>query len=373
MIWRRWLKKGDIKIFGNPVIPFGPEWFERFMAGTFRLRGDYVNDFRLIDYLVALLSTDESPALNGIMGNDEKLKQDLVSMGIFDSSMSVYTLYRLRSVAKNGYTGFEGRYYSLFESLNSDLRNSVNLQILITALAYKYILNGGVTHSSIPDSPEIESERRQIIFGSSVGIPTFYVRKNNSNLFMGEILKQTAGCRNSSRYQGYTRVYISEYMKGLVKLLRRDGADLIESLGMEETMKDLELRINRPDLYSAAAKITGGVLNLAGEKKALKVKADDFNLCAEKYYRENLRNKHMIEALDIFTKSAADADRRYDLLPGDIQSAMGNVLGLKGAADFVESLRDELITGDIPVLFLRSAIHLLLITLRIDMLDYSAV
>ena len=373
MIWRRWLKKGDIKILGNPVIPFGPEWFERFMAGTFRLRGDYVNDFRLMDYLVALLSTDESPALNGIIGNDEKLKQDLVSMGIFDSSMSVYTLYRLRSVVKNGYTGFEGRYYSLFESLNSDLGHSVNLQILITALAYKYILNGMVTHSSIPDSPEIESERRQIIFGSSIGIPTFYVRKNNSNMFMGEILKQSAGCRNSSRYQGYTRVYISEYRKGLVKLLRRDGADLIESLGMEETMKDLELRINMPDLYSAAAKITGGVLNIAGEKRPLKVKADDFNLCAEKYYRENLRNKHMIEALDIFAKSAADADRKYDLLPGDIQSALGNVLGLKGAADFVESLRDDLVTGDIPVLFLRSAIHLLLITLRIDMLDCSAV
>jgi hypothetical protein len=372
MIWRRWLKKADIKIFGNSVIPFGPEWFERFMARTFRLRGDYVNDFRLIDYLVALLSTDESPALNGIIGNDEKLKQDLVSMGIFDSSMSVYTLYRLRSVAKNGYTGFEGRYYSLFESLNSDLKHSVNLQILITALAYKYILNGGITHSSIPDSPENESERRQIIFGSSIGIPTFYVRKNNSNLFMGEILKQTAGCRNSSRYQGYTRVYISEYQKGLVKLLRRDGADLIENLGMEETMRDLELRVNRPEIYSASARINKGVMDLAGEKKALNVKSDEFNLCAEKYYRENLREKHMIESLEIFVKCAEGIDKKYDSLPQEIQSALGNVLGLKGAADFVESHRGELMTGDIPVLFLRSAIHLLLISLKIDMLDYTA-
>ena len=49
------------------------------MARTFRLRGDYVNDFRLIDYLVALLSTDESPALNGIIGNDEKMNVFVVN------------------------------------------------------------------------------------------------------------------------------------------------------------------------------------------------------------------------------------------------------------------------------------------------------
>jgi hypothetical protein len=287
--------------------------------------------------------------------------------------MSVYTLYRLRSVAKNGYTGFEGRYYSLFESLNGDLRHSVNLQILITALAYKYILNGDLTHSSIPDSPEIESERRQIIFGSSIGIPTFYIKVNNNNLFMREILKQTVGCRNSSRYQGYIRVYISEYQKGLVKILRRDGADLIESLGMEETMRDLEFRVSRPEFYSATAKITRGILNLAGEKKALKMNSDDFNLCAEKYYREKLREKHLVESLDVFLKSAGNIERKYDSLPQDIRSALENVLGVKGVVDFVESVRDDLITGDIPVLFLRSAIHLLLITLRIDMLDYSAV
>jgi len=372
MIWRRWLKKADIKILGNPVIPFGPEWFERFMSGVFRLRGDHVNDFRLIDYLVALLSTDESPALNGIIGNDDKLKRDLVSMGIFDSSMSVYTLYRLRTLAKNGYTGFEGRYYSLFASLNQDFSHSVNLQILITALAYKYILNGGITHRCIPDSPEIESERRQILFGSSIGIPVFYVRKNNRNMFMAEILKHTSGCRNSSRYQGYTRVYINEYQKGLVRLLRRDGADLIESLGIEETIKDLELRVNRPDIYSASAKITEGVLDLSGHRSALKMKADEFNLCAEKYYREKLRGKHMGESLEIFLKSAVDIDRKYDSLPQDIRSALGNVLGFKGAADFVESHRGELMNGTIPVLFLRSAIHLLLVLIKSDSLEYSA-
>lgn len=373
MIWRRWLKKADIRIFGNSVIPFGPEWFERLLARSFRLKGDYVNDFRLIDYLVALLSTDESPALNGIIGNDEKLKQDLVSMGIFDTSMSVYTLYRLRSMAKNGYTGFEGRYYSLFESLDGDLRHSVNLQILVTALAYKYILSGEITHSSIPDSPETESERRQILFGSSIGIPTFYVRKNNKDFLMVKILSQTAKNRNSGRYQGYTRVYTDEYKKALIKLLKSDGAEIIESLGMEDTVKDLEFRINEPGIYSAAGKITRGVLGLAGEKKALNMPADEFNLCAEKYYRENIRDKHMNEALNVFMSSVNVMERNHDQLPYEIKSALSNVLSIRSAAGFAESHRDELMKGTIPILFLRSAIHLLLIILKLDMMEYSAV
>ncbi|HOP64306.1 MAG TPA: hypothetical protein PK358_01525 [Spirochaetota bacterium] len=373
MIWRRWLKKADIKIFGNPVIPFGSEGIEKFMARIFRLRGDYVNDFRLMDYLVALLSTDESPALNGVMGNDDKLKQDLVSMGIFDRNMSVYSLYRQRSLANNGYTGFEGRYYSLFESLGADMRHAASLQVLVTALAYRYILNGEVTHGSIPDSPETESERRQILFGSSIGIPTFYVRKNNSNALMMKILSLTSKSRNSGRYQGYLRVHNDEYKKALLKVLRGDGADLIESLGMEDTMRDLELRVSEPGLYSAAAKIKKGILEVAGEKKPLNMPADEFNQCAEKFYRENLRNRHMGEALEVFMKSVEEIERDYDSFPADVRSALGNVLNIRSASRFVELHGEELMTGTIPLLFLRSAIHLLLISLHIDKMKCSAI
>ena len=47
----------------------------------------------------------------------------------------------------------------------NDMTYAINLQVLITALAYKYIIDGTITHQSIPDNPSIESERRQIIFG----------------------------------------------------------------------------------------------------------------------------------------------------------------------------------------------------------------
>lgn len=81
----------------------------------------------------------------------------------------------------------------------------------------------------------------------------------------------------------------------------------------------------------------------------------------------------MGESIEIFVKSAGDIDRKYDSLPQDIRSALGNVLGFKGAADFVESHKVELMNGTIPVLFLRSAIHLLLVSIMSDSLECSAV
>ena len=51
MIWRRWKKKARMKICGHPVTPSGPEWLDRRVSRILRLRGDFVRDFRLIDYL----------------------------------------------------------------------------------------------------------------------------------------------------------------------------------------------------------------------------------------------------------------------------------------------------------------------------------
>nr|MDA8165765.1 hypothetical protein [Desulfobacteraceae bacterium] len=165
MIWRRWTRKANLKIFGHPVTPFGPPLLDRSLQRLFSLRGDLVPDFRLIDYLVALRSTDQSPALDGRLGSGERLKQDLTAMGVFDSAMSLYLLYRLRKFRAMGFSGFEGRHYSLFASLEHDLSGAVDLQLLLTALAFKYILTGQVSHAHIPDDPTVESERRQIFFG----------------------------------------------------------------------------------------------------------------------------------------------------------------------------------------------------------------
>jgi hypothetical protein len=61
MIWRRWRKKADLKIFGYAMTPCGPSWIDRILSALFRLKGDWVADFRLLDYLVAVMSTESSP------------------------------------------------------------------------------------------------------------------------------------------------------------------------------------------------------------------------------------------------------------------------------------------------------------------------
>ena len=184
MLWRRWKKKAKLKTFGYPMTPMGPMKLDKMFSRIFGLQGDLVPDFRLIDYLVCLLSTEQSPALNGREGNDVRLKQNLANMGVFDQRMALYLFYRLRQHQSMGFSGFEGRYYSLFHSFLKDMGPAVSLQQLITAFACQSIIDQKITHRHIPDSPVVESERRQILFGAAIGIPTFFVEKQTPNVLM---------------------------------------------------------------------------------------------------------------------------------------------------------------------------------------------
>ena len=112
----------------------------------------------------APLSTNKSPALDGRLGNDALLKRDLSHLGVFDEKMSLYLPYKLREFSKMGFSGFEGRFYSAFPSFCPDLLDACALQGLLTAWAWKKIIDGDLSHHDIPDDPETESERRQIFF-----------------------------------------------------------------------------------------------------------------------------------------------------------------------------------------------------------------
>ena len=81
MFWRRWKKKADIKVFGRPVTPFGPEWLDQSISNLFRLKGDFVSDFKTHRLSGGLMSTDRSPSLDGRLGNTEKLRKDLTDWG----------------------------------------------------------------------------------------------------------------------------------------------------------------------------------------------------------------------------------------------------------------------------------------------------
>jgi hypothetical protein len=364
MIWRRWRKKAQMKVFGNPLTPFGPRWIDRPLSWLFQLRGDFVPDFRLIDYPVALLSTDQSPALDGTLGNHQRLKEDLYALGVFDPRMSLYLLYRNRLFAQSGFSGFEGRHYSLFYRLLDDLGEATSLQALITALAFQYILKGEVSHADIPDDPTVESERRQVFFGAAIGIPTFYIRRNTDNRFLKRILQKMERTRFSRRYSGYIRGHQKEYGKALMRILEEDGAELIEAMGLNQTLKDLARRLEEPRECSALGRLTREILEQAGVSSPLKVSGEDFNRAAEQYYREDLRRAHMEEALGVLQEEFRKLDSHILCEDCLDQGAHKSLLGGRSAAEYLIRVKKDLLEGNLPVDRVRKLILLTLLTIH---------
>jgi hypothetical protein len=365
MIWRRWKKKADLSIFGQPVTPFGPQALDRLVSSIFRLKGDFVPDYRLIDYLVSLMSTERSPALNGKIGNSDCLRSDLADLGVFDEHMSVYLLYKQREFAKMGFSGFEGRYYSIFENFGADMGRAAALQTLITALAYKYMALG-TTHAHIPDAPSLESERRQIFFGAAIGIPTFFVSRNSTNAFLDKILKKTAGIRASHRYPGYLRVQIHEYRKALIQILREDAADLIELMDLHETLNDLEKRIGEPAVYSAAGRLTSGILNEVNASTPLRVNAREFNMGAERYYRTTLRQRHLEEAFGFLADDCRMFDQEQMPLDEGQRKALRVILQGQEAARFVETAKEDVLNEQADIPTLQRLMNLVLLKVHYD-------
>jgi hypothetical protein len=369
MIWRRWKRKAHLRFMGQTITPFGPIWLDNSIRKTLRLKGDFVPDFRLIDYLVALMSTDQCNALDGTLGNDVHLKKDLADLGIFDTKMSLYLLYKLREHHKMGFSGFEGRYYSLFSSIMEDMGNAVNLQNLLNALAFKYMARGSLSHSHIPNDPAIESERRQIFFCAAIGIPTFYVRSNTGNLFLKRIVEKTDNVRGSRRYPGYLRICVDDYRKALLKVLQEDAADLIEMLGLRETINDLAQRLEKPEECSVSGKLTKGILNKLNARSSMSLDADDFNVGAERYYREDLRKLYLAESFRILKEDLQGMNSNSPEYAKSVSAILGNENPLK----FLDRMSDAAADETAPLDDVRRLIYMTIISIDYDSGQYERI
>ena len=342
MIWRRWKKKANLNVLGYRVTPFGPLRLDQIISKVFSLHGDYIFDFRLIDYLVALLSTDQSPALSGRINNHLHLKQDLADLGVFDVQMSLYLFDKLRKFSVMGFSGFEGRHYSLFDGFVPDMACAVNMQNLLYLLAFKYIASGKIDHADIPDDPFVESERRQIIFGRAIGLPTFFVHRETPNTFLKGIIEKTGAVRSSRRYSGYVRVCHQEYCKALLEILKQDAADLIEMLDLKEAVIDLKSRITDPDHYAASGKITNAILATLDSRSPMSVAPDRFNLAAEEYYRTGLRSRHVAESFNLLKQALQPAEQNNLTASAEIRHALGSVNPENHPEYFLDSIQREL-------------------------------
>ena len=365
MIWSSWKRKARINLLKHPVTPVGPKWLDRITSLTLGLKGDYVGDIRVLDYLIALSSTDQSPGLDGSLGNNERLKKDLTDLGVFDDRMSFYSMYKLREYNNIGFSGYEARYYSLWENLNNDMGGAVDLQMLITALAYKYIVQGKVTHDHIPDTRFVESERRHIYFSTAIGLPRLNIRFGSSNQFLQSILKNTTGIRSSKKYQGYGEITVAAYRKALVKTIRNDAQDLITMMGLEETLTDVEERLQDPKTYSAEGKLTNKILQEVNAKSVFDVSADEFNHAAEKYYRGSLKDSFVKQALEEL-KSDLQKIESEDDLDTDSRKAMSYTVRGQSTHTFLENVISAVMTETLPCRELKKLINLILIMIQHD-------
>lgn len=322
MIWRRWKKKAKLRFMGKDFTPFGPKKLDWALAKLLYLKGDFIPDYRLIDYLVTLRSTETSPALNGQLGNQTQLKEELSELGIFDPNMSIYLPYRMRSYSKIGYSGFEGRSYSLFQSFTKDMAEAVSMQNLITAFAYNQVIEQKINHQDIPDTTSVESERRQIFFGTALGIPTFYVRANSGNRFLKKILSNVRHQRNSRRYKGYIRIENREYQQALVSVLASEGKNLIQNLQMEGVVSSLQERLSRNG-SSTLEKVVSASTRILGNKSVMKDSADNFNQATEKYYRTELKKDQTTEGLDVLIEDCREQEKKNNPLLREICQSLG--------------------------------------------------
>ncbi|WP_447970987.1 hypothetical protein [Nitrospira sp. M1] len=367
LLWQRWKRKAGLKIFGNPITPIGPLWLDKMISKNFGLKGDFIPDFRLIDYLAVLPSTEQCPALDGTLGNDRRLKKDLSELGIYDERMSLYLLYKLRICSEKGFSGFEGRYYSLFESLTDDLADAANLQALLTALAFRYIAHHDVTHAHIPDTPAIESERRQLFFGAALNVPTFYVRVNSENLFLRKILSKMKHIRLSRRFPQFIRAHHHEYLRALVTILREDARDLIEEFQLGDFLDRLTLRIEEPAEFSTFGKLTKGIQRQAGVSSPLHLSGEECNAAAESYYRTTLRTHHIQEGLngleDDLKHFDSSADPQLDPLRPIARSIVGHAVSTTA---FLQSVKQDIINECADIQTIIKLIRLTLLTIHID-------
>jgi hypothetical protein len=307
LLWREWKEKAQLRLCGHPLTPYGPRAFDNVVAKLFKLRGDCVPDARLLTYPVAWLATERSSALDGTAGNIQRLSLELDELGIVDQRMSFYMPLRLREQHRDGYSGFEARYYSLFPSYDRDMAPAAGLQQFLLALAYRMALQQDVAHEDIPDDPTSESERRQPFFFAAAGVPAFYVRHDSRNRFLLTILRNCKKTRGSRRHPGYLRVSIRDYRRALLLYVRQNARDLVEAMGMDQVLDDIAGRCE-DDKQSAAHRLLLAITGGSGDDP-MRTDGGDFNRQAEEFYREGLRRENLREAWNHLRQDLAELER----------------------------------------------------------------
>jgi hypothetical protein len=356
LLWREWKEKAQLSLCGHSMTPYGPRGLDNMVAKLFSLRGDCVPDARLLTYPVAWLASEQASALDGVSGNIQRLSSELDELGIVDQRMSFYMPVRLREQQRDGYSGFEARYYSLFPSYDRDMAPAASLQQFLLALAYRIALQGEVTHEEIPDDPTSESERRQPFFFSAAGVPAFYVHHDSRNQFLRTLLLNCKKTRPSRRHPGYFRISIRDYRRALLAYIQQTASDLAEAMNMQANLADLAARCDDKH-QEASHRLLSSVLG-DSTKDAMGIEAREFNRMAEDFYREELRREHLREALTHLRGDVAELERSES---DNVKRCLRHGVRIQDAARFLHDVEERVLRDDLSSQEIAALLNLLVL------------
>lgn len=357
LMWREWKEKAHMRVLGQPVTPYGPHGLDRFFARVFRLRGDLVPDYRLINYPVAWLATEQSSALDGTQGNVTRLVSELDELGIVDRRLAFYMPLRLREFSRMGFSGFEGRFYSLFPTFGRDLAPAVDLQQLLLMISYKLALDGAVRAEDMADDPTSESERRQPFFFAAAGLPAFYVHKKSRNELLKRVLLHCRSTRSSWRHPDYLRVPIDDYREALLAWLTDNAQESIAQAQAELTVVELRFRLADRKLQ-AHQRIVDGVMAESGDHDPMKLHARDCNRLAEQHYRETLRRQNLHEARELLRE---DALARLNGDYPELSAMVRYGVRVQDPVRFLDSVGERLVADELTTQEVATVLNLLLL------------
>ena len=122
----------------------------------------------------------------GVAGNIQRLSSELDELGIVDQRMSFYMPLRLREQARDGYSGFEARYYSLFPSYDRDMAPATDLQQFLLALSYR------LGHAR---RGHARRDSRRSHFGERAPPAVFLLRRGRAGVLRASRLAQPVSAR----------------------------------------------------------------------------------------------------------------------------------------------------------------------------------
>jgi hypothetical protein len=164
------------------------------------------------------------------------------------------------------------------------------------------------------------------------------------------------------------RVELSEYRKALFETLLNNGAPLIEMFGIDDTMKDMWSRLNDFDEHSVYSRLMKGIIKDKQKTSPLAINSDEFNYAAEGYYRNDLKKRHMQQALLCFGDDLRMIDKSILSVNDVISKTLRFVLQDQSATQLLNNVMDDVVEERINLENLIALIHLVLVVEYIDQL-----